>query len=92
MAHMIIRLMRISSALMSAILLVACASGSSVITGTARSPIDPSRVEIFSEKPKGAIVIGIVNASSDAGWTEQGSVNYAIQELKSQAAKIGATA
>ena len=31
-----------------------------------------------------------MNASSDAGWTEQGSLDYAIQELKNQAAKLGA--
>ena len=34
--------------------------------------------------------LGIVKASSDAGWTEQDSVNYAVEELKNQAAKLGA--
>lgn len=35
-------------------------------------------------------VIGLVSASSDAGMTEQGSLDYAIEELKKQAAKLGA--
>ena len=35
-------------------------------------------------------VIGIVNSSSDMGWTEQGSQDYAVREIKYQAAKLGA--
>jgi len=35
-------------------------------------------------------LIGLVNASSDAGMTEQGSLDYAVAELKKQAAKLGA--
>ena len=85
-----IKLLKGSVVLLIATLLVACASGSSVITGKVRAPIDPSRVQIYSEKPEGSDVIGIVSASSDAGWTEQGSLDYAMQELKSRAAKIGA--
>jgi uncharacterized protein YbjQ (UPF0145 family) len=45
---------------------------------------------LYLEAPAIFEVIGIVNASSDAGWTEQGSQDYAIEELKSQAAKLGA--
>ncbi|MEE2672444.1 MAG: hypothetical protein VX466_01530 [Myxococcota bacterium] len=33
---------------------------------------------------------GLVNASSDAGFTAQQSMDYAVEELKNQAAKIGA--
>ena len=47
-------------------------------------------MEVYLEPPADYEVIGIVKASSDAGWTEQGSVNYAIKELKSRAAKLGA--
>nr|BAX56744.1 hypothetical protein [Vibrio parahaemolyticus] len=32
----------------------------------------------------------MVNASSDAGLTEQDSIDYAVEELKKQAAKLGA--
>ena len=72
------------------IFLVACASGSAIVTGTKRDPINPAQVKLFLEEPASYEVIGIVNASSDAGWTEQDSVDYAVQELKSQAAKLGA--
>ncbi|MEZ9920676.1 hypothetical protein [Vibrio breoganii] len=30
-----------------------------------------------------------MKASSDAGWTEQDSLDYAVQKLKEQAAKLG---
>ena len=72
------------------IFLVACASGSAIVTGTKRDPINPAQVKLFLDEPSSYEVIGIVNASSDVGWTEQDSVDYAVQELKSQAAKLGA--
>lgn len=73
-----------------AIALAACASGSAIVTGTKRTPLDPSQVKLYLESPSKYEVIGIVNASSDAGWTEQDSLDYAVQELKNQAAKLGA--
>lgn len=76
--------------LLLAISLVACASGSAIVTGTKRTPVEPNQVNLYLEAPVKFEVIGIVNASSDAGWTEQGSVDYAVQELKNQAAKLGA--
>lgn len=72
------------------LLLVGCASGSSIIVGQVRDPIDPSKVKLYLEAPANYEVIGIVKASSDSGWTEQDSVDYAVQELKNQAAKLGA--
>lgn len=68
----------------------ACASGSAIVTGKTRAPIPPENVTLYLERPLAFEVIGVVNASSDAGWTEQGSVDYAIAELKKQAAKLGA--
>jgi hypothetical protein len=67
-----------------------CASGSSIVTGTPRAAITPEQVTIYTEPPAEFEVIGIVNASSDAGWTAQGSVDYAMRELKKRAAKLGA--
>jgi hypothetical protein len=67
-----------------------CASGSSIVTGTPRPAITTDQVKIYLEPPSEYEVIGIVNASSDAGWTEQDSLDYAIKELKNQAAKLGA--
>lgn len=72
------------------LILGACASGSAIVTGAVRAPIKPEQVTIYLEPPVEFETIGLVNASSDAGWTEQGSVDYAIQELKEQAAKLGA--
>ena len=73
-----------------ALILAACASGSAIVTGEKRTPIDPGQVKLYLEAPSSYEIIGIVNASSDAGWTEQGSQDYAVQELKNQAAKLGA--
>ena len=70
--------------------LAACASGSVVITGSKRPPISPSEVQLYSRAPATYEVIGIVKASSEMGWTEQGSMDYAVEELKKQAAAIGA--
>ena len=69
----------------------ACASGSAIVTGEKRPPVPREQVKLYLEPPTTEFeVIGIVSASSDAGWTEQGSVDYAIAELKKQAAKLGA--
>ena len=74
--------------LICALLLVGCATGSSIVTGTTREPIDPN--QLYLDEPEEYEAIGIVNASSNSGWTEQGSVDYAVKELKKQAAKLGA--
>lgn len=83
---------RIASVLVSLLLLAlgGCASGSAIITGTPRAPITPEQVTIYTEPPADFEVIGLVSATSDAGWTEQGSVDYAMRELKKRAAKLGA--
>jgi hypothetical protein len=70
--------------------IAACASGSALVTGNARAPVAPEQVKIYLDPPAAFDVIGLVNASSDSGWTEQGSMDYAIEELKTQAAKLGA--
>ena len=70
--------------------LAGCASGSSIVVGETKEAIDPSQVKLYLETPDIYEVIGIVTASSDAGWTEQDSVDYAVEELKNQAANLGA--
>jgi ABC-type Na+ efflux pump permease subunit len=72
------------------LLLTGCATGSSIVVGEARKAIDPEQVKLYLEAPDSFKTIGIVSASSDAGWTEQDSVDYAVEELKNQAAKLGA--
>lgn len=70
-----------------------CASGSALVTGQTRPAIeDHMTVRILTEMPDGAEEIAIVKASSDSGWTQQDSLDYAVGELKKQAAMVGANA
>jgi hypothetical protein len=73
-----------------AAILTACASGSAIVTGTTRAPVALESVKIYLEPPQKFEVIGLVNATSDAGWTDQDSLDYAVAELKKQASKLGA--
>lgn len=84
------KLTTLSLLLFAGILFFSCASGTYLVTGTQRDAISAEEVQIYVEEPDNYEVIGVVNASSDAGWTEQGCLNYAVAELKKQAAKIGA--
>ena len=73
--------------------LAGCATGSALVTGQVRTAIkDHSTIKILTTMPADAEEIAIVKASSDAGWTEQGSLDYAVEELQKQAAKLGANA
>lgn len=72
------------------LILVGCATGSSVVTGSKRIAIDPGQVRVVQAIPLGAEVIATVEASSDMGFTAQGSLDYAVEELKKQAARVGA--
>jgi hypothetical protein len=75
---------------LSALYLIGCATGSVVLTGTARPSTAPKSVKLYIREPKKYDVIGLVEASSDSGLTDQGSQDYAVAELKRQAAKVGA--
>ncbi len=81
---------RIALLIVCLLTLIGCATGSSIVTGQKRAPIDFNLVKLYLETPENYEAIGIVKASSDAGWTEQDSVDYAIEELKKQAANLGA--
>ena len=73
--------------------LAGCATGSALVTGQVRTAIeDHSTIQILTTMPAGAEEIAIVKASPDAGWNEQASLDYAVEELKKQAAKLGANA
>lgn len=69
---------------------ICCASGNALVTGTQRPATNPESVVIYTEAPEKYEVIGIVTASSDATGSAQTDLNYAVAELKKQAAKIGA--
>ncbi|WP_367989517.1 hypothetical protein AB2S62_19965 [Vibrio sp. NTOU-M3] len=68
----------------------ACASGSAIVTGVKKPALDFNQVRLYLEAPEQYETIGIVKASSDAGITQQASQDYAVEELKKQAAKLGA--
>ena len=57
---------------LSALFLLGCATGSVVLVGTARPPTDPQSVKLYLKEPKKYDAIGLVEASSDSGLTNQG--------------------
>src|SRR5579871_2242529 len=73
-----------------AILVVGCASGSSIVIGKKRPSIDSSAVVLYLTPPAHYEVIALISASSKHGWTEQGRTDHAVDELKDQAADLGA--
>ena len=77
-------------AILPILLITSCASGSYILTGEKLTPIKSEAVKLYTSAPQQYETIGIVNASSDSGWTQQGDMDYAISELKKQAAKLGA--
>jgi hypothetical protein len=77
---------------LAALALSACASDSIILTGTARPPIAPSEVRIYSHPPAAFEEIAILNASKNSAFTTGGqkTVDKVIAGLKEQAAKLGA--
>jgi hypothetical protein len=79
-----------TSIVIAIISLAGCASGSAIVTGQVRPAVSPELVNLYLEPPAEFEIVGLVNASSQAGMGKQGSVDYAVRELKAQAGKIGA--
>lgn len=77
-------------AILAILFITSCASGSYILTGEKRPPIKPEAVKLYTSPPQEYETIAIVNASSDSGWTQQGDMDYAVAELKKQAARLGA--
>jgi hypothetical protein len=85
--------MKVLQLIVTLILLIAlfgCASGSSIVTGEKRPAISPDKVKLYLDPPAQYETIGLVEASSDVEMSAQAAQDRAINELKSQAAKIGA--
>lgn len=72
------------------ILLSACATGSVLVTGQIRNPIEVNQVIIYVEAPENYEIIGLVKASYDHGLTEQSALDEAKKEFIKQAAMVGA--
>jgi hypothetical protein len=84
--------MRIATWLLSTILLAACAPSSHILTGTARAPISPADVKIYSTPPPNFEEIALLDASSKSAFGPGGqkSIDKVIERLKAQAAQLGA--
>lgn len=77
--------------LLCVILMAGCTSSSAVLTGKRRPPISPDNVEVFLEQPIIRYeVVGFVTGHSESGWTQQSDTNRAFNNLKKQAASLGA--
>jgi hypothetical protein len=70
-----------------------CASApTQVVTGTVRPPISPNDVKIYSHPPPVFEEVAMLDASTHSvfGTGGQKSIDAVIQQLKEQAAKLGA--
>jgi hypothetical protein len=72
--------------------LAGCAPSTHVLVGTARPPITPAEVKIYSTPPANYQEIAVLDASSKSAFTTGGqkSVDKVIERLKIEAAKLGA--
>lgn len=70
--------------------LVACATSSHILIGNPRAPISPAEVRVYFEPPENYEVIALVRGESVTGWTQQQDTDNAIQQLKAEAAALGA--
>ena len=72
-------------------LLTGCASSTAVLTGKRRPPISPDHVRVFLELPPFSYeVVGFVTGHSVAGWTQQSDTQRAFDNLRKEAASLGA--
>ncbi len=68
-----------------------CTTGSAVVTGQERSPIDPAAVTLYDDPPADYEVVGTAEAASTGIlFSNKTAEELAIAELKEQAARIGA--
>ena len=84
------RFLKVSIVLIILFSLINCATGSHIVTGERRPPIDPAHVRLFLDPPPRYETIGLVEAASDVDLSSQKAQDRALNELKKQAAKIGA--
>lgn len=85
-----IRVFNTITVFLALVLLFGCATGSSIITGTKRPAINPSEVTIYLDPPAEYEAIGIIEVSSEVGFSRQKAQDRAMEALKSRAAKVGA--
>ncbi len=74
----------------AALLLSACASGASILTGQARDPLLPEEVKIYPKFPESYEIVGVVTAESNTRLTAQWDADAALKEVKRKAGLMGA--
>lgn len=72
------------------VLLAGCATGSSIPNGSAHSPTSEAQVQLFTDAPASYKTLGLIQVESEAGMSDQDSVDFAVAELKEQSLKLGA--
>jgi hypothetical protein len=72
--------------------IAACAPSSHILTGTARPPISPAEVKIYSTPPPQFQEIALLDAHSSSAFGPGGqkAIDKVIERLKVQAAQLGA--
>jgi len=72
--------------------LAGCSTSSHIMIGTARPPISPESVRIYTQPPPQYEQIAHLDATSQASFaiTSQQNMDKAIARLKAEAAKLGA--
>jgi len=81
----------LATALLTALILAACAGPSRVLIGNPRPPIDPAQVQVYSKAPENAEEIAIVEAAGSAFTIgSQARTDALIEKLKAEAAQVGA--
>ena len=73
-----------------ALFVAGCTSGSTIITGNIRTAIEPSEIRIYLDPPAKFETIGLLEATSEVGFSRQAAQDRVIGELKARAAKVGA--
>ncbi|MBU8976982.1 MULTISPECIES: DUF4156 domain-containing protein [unclassified Lysobacter] len=72
--------------------LAGCSSTSQLVTGTPRAPIDPSQVRVYFTPPPGGYeeIAQLETASGNFTYGEQNKMDAVINNLRVEAAKLGA--
>lgn len=81
--------MRLLCTVITVLLLSACATGATLVTGQVRPAIDAAQVRVYSKAPVQYEQIAVVRASAQGGSMQERQ-DMAIEELKKRAAAVGA--
>ena len=86
------RILRVIIIVLSVFVLLSCstAKGTVIVTGQTRPAITPTEVKLYLDPPTQYETIGLIEASCDVDTTAQKAQDMVIDELKKQAAKVGA--